>query len=161
MSDRTTCSSRLRRKLQRQSETRASLSSRRRGRPPRGNVTTPGLTRNGGGLCWRGARGLAARGRISYPQTAILCATRSISVSSGAAAGVLNRPGEHCREERKFRGASLTVPGRHCPDRAAVQSHPVAAVGKLVEVGQIPLAVEDLGQDRTCTLARSSISARR
>jgi len=29
-----------------------------------------------------------------------------------------------------------------------VQVHPVGAVGKLVEVGQIPLPVEGLGQDR-------------
>ena len=69
--------------------------------------------------------------------------------------------GEHFLEELKFRGAGLTVLGGHCPDRAAVQVHPKAAARKFVEVGQVPLAVEDLGQDRTCTLARSSISARR
>ena len=57
------------------------------------------------------------------------------------------RVGEHVAEELKFGGAGLTVPGRHCPDGATVQRHLVAAVGKLVEVGQIPLAVEDLGQD--------------
>ena len=58
------------------------------------------------------------------------------------------RLGEHLPEELKFRGAGLTVAGRHSPDGAAVQGHPVAAVGELVEVGQIPLSVEDLGQDR-------------
>ena len=57
----------------------------RRGRSPRGNVTTPELTRNRDRAtpdspgrqaevlsrltCWRGARGLTVRSRISYPQT--------------------------------------------------------------------------------------------
>ena len=60
-------------------------------------------------------------------------------------AGELSGPGDGGGRERLVK--CLGDPHPHLGG-AAVQGHPVAAAGKPIEAGQIPLPVADLGQDR-------------
>ena len=53
---------------------------------------------------------------------------------------------EHRLEELELCGTGCSVAGGHWPDGAVAECDPITLIRKLVELGHIPLRVEDLGQ---------------
>jgi len=64
------------------------------------------------------------------------------------------RLGDNLLHEFELGGASQTVVGGHRPDGAAVECESVTVARKLVDVGHVPLGVEDGGQTRHCVAER-------